>query len=190
MWFSINTQLILSLINPGTLPFHWTDLSWIFIIIFISIRAINIVIQWTGSLVAFEEAVEDVSWPPLYLPPPPPTNPSTSSIIIHCSQDPTYASTYVFMTHYNHPDCYQPWSSYMAESEENLNVIWSFSKVWTNFILKICCISSERDQANYWCRYETSPLKGTYPIRMEIYGRKRINSQRQVAQFSFLAATF
>jgi len=30
----------------------------------ITIRAINIVIQWTGSLVAFQEVVEDVSWSP------------------------------------------------------------------------------------------------------------------------------
>ena len=130
MWYSLNIQLIFSLINRGILPFHWTDLSWIFIIIFISIRAINIVIQWTGSLVAFKEAVEDVSWPPLYLPPPPPTNPSTSSIIIHCSQDPTYASTYVFMTHYHHPDCYQPWSRIWGNTQRHMVLLKSLDKLY------------------------------------------------------------
>ena len=34
----------------------------VLIIVAINVWAINIVIQWTGSVVAFEEALEDVSW--------------------------------------------------------------------------------------------------------------------------------
>ena len=57
----------------------------VLIIVTKNVWAINIVIQWTGSMVAFEEALEDVSWSTQYLPPRPTTNQEPKTLQHHSS---------------------------------------------------------------------------------------------------------